>query len=218
MRFPSPGGSFGILFVQIEDVKGYLLQPKNTCSRPYEIWSPDILTIFAVIRVFQDKEDATTPEICEYLVRRGCKFRTLRRISAPKQRTRPPPSVELEFRPGDFKGDKVDYAAYEQTRHAALDINTWGRAALMQGGLMWRLTVDSTGQEGIQKVIDGPSAEAVSFEAMDFNNKKLGIYYEDDVIHPIEISIIHGEYKMYRYESKSLQYGTLNCMINITDY
>jgi hypothetical protein len=69
----------------------------------------------------------------------------------------------LGWRPSNYKPDVADYYGYEQFRRRLLERPEILRAALMKGGIVWRLaTLDVDEDLAMKVILDGPTATASS--------------------------------------------------------
>lgn len=130
------------------------------------------------------------------LVKRGISFKTMFHLPHPGN---PPPlkkypCIGLGSRDAGYKPDAVDYADYERSRDALLR-EPHGRAALLAGGILWRLAFDTL---GITPALDGPSSNALSFGSR-LRTRVLGTTF-DDALTQEEEGLICGEYKIYTCE------------------
>lgn len=104
----------------------------------------------------------------------------------------PRPQIRLITRPVNYNFTVQDYQAYEDSRDYLLRCNPHvGRAALMAGGITWRLAIESL-MPGI--VLDGPDdialVRGVGFRLQDRTNN---VYVDDNLSHD-EVRIIVGMY------------------------
>ena len=91
-------------------------------------------------------------DICRELFNRGIQFHTLLDLR-PVPRSIIPPTL-IPIRLADYQFTKSDYLAYIQERDALLRNPRIGRAALMRGGIVWRLTAS---QVSFWDIIRGPT-------------------------------------------------------------
>ncbi|KAG2361871.1 hypothetical protein BDR07DRAFT_1286038, partial [Suillus spraguei] len=92
-----------------------------------------------------------------------------------------------------FRPVFADYIVYEQHRHEFLN-QPRARAALLHGGLIWRLALHSLGFDVLPSVLDGISREVVPFGLMlDIN----GQTYFDDELSEEEIDFMCGTYYLH---------------------
>ncbi|KAG2342304.1 hypothetical protein BDR05DRAFT_886433 [Suillus weaverae] len=92
-----------------------------------------------------------------------------------------------------FRPVYADYIMYEQHRHEFMN-QPRARAALLHGGLVWRLALHSLGFDILPSVLDGISWEAVPFGLMlDVN----GQTYFDDELSEEEVDFMCGTYYVH---------------------
>ncbi|KAG2739436.1 hypothetical protein P692DRAFT_201729657 [Suillus brevipes Sb2] len=89
-----------------------------------------------------------------------------------------------------FRPVYADYIMYEQHRHEFMN-QPRARAALLHGGLIWRLALHSLGFDVLPSVLDGISPEAVPFGLMLSINDQT---YFDDELSQEEIDFMCGTY------------------------
>jgi hypothetical protein len=115
--------------------------------------------------------------------------------------TGPPPQAPHQPRPfyfglgycqQNYKPTAVDYAAYERARDDFLR-GPRGRAALMKGGIVWRLAMQSLHQD---VVIAGPS-KSVYQSGICFVEEGSGRHWWDDNLTVDEMNLICGVYKVF---------------------
>jgi hypothetical protein len=128
-------------------------------------------------------------DIARSLLHRGMSFNTLLPL---KDIPRPLPHSDLyiPMRLSGYTFTKRDYDAYLHQRAAILS-SAAGRAALLQGGILWRLAVPEI---SVDSVLRGPSpsADGVSVEDPDLGNRLW-----DDQLSENAILLICGTYKCF---------------------
>ncbi|KAG2121584.1 hypothetical protein BD769DRAFT_1361306 [Suillus cothurnatus] len=77
-----------------------------------------------------------------------------------------------------FKAVYADYVVYEQHRHEFMN-QPRARAALLHGGLVWRLALHSFGFDDLPSVLEGISREAVPYGLMLLINDQT--YFDDEL-------------------------------------
>jgi hypothetical protein len=177
---------------QHENGRCYLLQGKaaQVDNPPWKIMVFDAATALQCLRANWGPDDEN---IARNLCRRGIPFCTLTPIptywllKAPSQQ----PSVGLGWRELGYKPDPVDYKAYEFKRDAFLR-SPHGRAAILTGGIVWRLAIDVL---GIDDVLRGPSEDSYQFGV---RHNATGLVPScDDILSEDELDLICGVYKVY---------------------
>ena len=87
--------------------------------------------------------------------------------------------------PQGYKPNSLDYQMYELRRDELLQRGGHMRAALMRGGILWRLAISCL---GIDCLIDGPSSDAMCPYVLNIGDK-FGV---DDDLSQAEVDIICG--------------------------
>jgi hypothetical protein len=101
--------------------------------------------------------------------------------------------VGLGWRYPDYKPDVVDYAAYESARDAFFR-QPHARAALLKGGIIWRLAKEHFGLN-YDAVIAGPSDNVYDNGLfLHFSDGQISL---DDDLSEAELDLICGVYKVY---------------------
>ena len=95
-------------------------------------------------------------EIARSLVHRGIAFYTIR-AHACIPSTPIPHAEPTTIRPPGYRFTVDDYRAYNH-REALLLSTPRGRAALLKGGIIWRLAVETL---NLEKCLEGPSVEVI---------------------------------------------------------
>jgi hypothetical protein len=136
----------------------------------------------------------TNVDVARQLVMRGIPFKTLQPLPVAWARNaepRPQNHVGLGWRAKGYKPDVFEYAAYEARRDAFLR-QPHGRAALLAGGLVWRLAIEAI---GFEPALDGPSEDALLYGSY-LQTSSLGLTY-DDALSADELDLICGVYHVY---------------------
>ena len=103
-----------------------------------------------------------------------------------KQPAGPVPQVGLGYRPPGYKPNAADYAEYKAARELFLR-GPRGRVALMRGGILWRLGIETL---GVDVVLAGPTDDVHQQAAP-------GMIYCDDELTADEEELICGVYLVY---------------------
>jgi len=142
-----------------------------------------------------NKEKVTIYGVARLLIEQGIKFRTL--VSLPAVS----PSISIQdaarmvpIRLSGYKFAPHDYAAYLHERTAIL-AQPQGRAALLQGGIVWRLAKESL---GLDATLQGPSS-AVTVHQIGYATDELESGYAlwDDELSETVTRLICGVYHCY---------------------
>lgn len=131
----------------------------------------------------------------EFLVDRGIPFRT---IFIPDQREGlhlcPPVQTVLGWRLPDFAPTSWDYREYERRVYALIS-QPKGRAALLRGGIVWRLAIEVLGGDWRELAKAGPSEDFIYYGQVFVPPR--GDHYYDDGLSSDELDVICGVYKVY---------------------
>ncbi|KAI0349114.1 hypothetical protein OH77DRAFT_1415539 [Trametes cingulata] len=101
----------------------------------------------------------------------------------------------LGWRPPTFKPTRWDYAAYEARAYEIL-ASPRGRAAILQGGIIWRLALELLGEVALSRAAEGPSQE--TYRCGQVIQAAHGPAYYDDALSAEDIDIICGTYKIFQ--------------------
>jgi len=159
------------------------------------IWTlavPDALT--AVMCLRRDWSSVTDiKQVALALLKRGMAFRTLQKMAVGPNFRRPLTELQtytLGHHPPSFQATYADYIVYEQRRHEFMN-QPRARAALLHGGLVWRLALHSLGHDNLAPVLVGLSPEAAASGLVLYGN---GQSYYDDELSEEEIDFMCGTY------------------------
>jgi hypothetical protein len=167
----------------------YFLEPIHTNNQPFQLAVPDAATALQCLR---ETWGPHVEDIIRQLLRLGIPFTT--RVPGPEPdsaiSSRRP--VVLGYREVGYKPDSVDYAEYETIRRAFCESEQHSRAALLKGGIVWRL-VKETLSPG--DVLAGPTANVCchGHALTSPNNQSLW----DDDLSEDELDMICGVYKIF---------------------
>jgi hypothetical protein len=131
--------------------------------------------------------------IVKHLLTRGIRFRTLLPAALPPPRDLP--TIFTPFRLSGYVFNSRDYDVYIREREALLRNPRIARAALMKGGVIWRLVVASVSPSD---VLSGPTA-AISLHnyGLALGESEHGQHLWDDFVSPEELDQICGTYFCY---------------------
>lgn len=110
-------------------------------------------------------------------------------IPAHPPRLRDP--VSLGWRRLGYKGDSNDYAGYESRRTAFL-AQSRGRKAVLAGGIVWRLAINSV---ELPHVLVGPSEDVFEYGDVIRSDSDGGLLWDDSLFED-ELNLICGVYKV----------------------
>lgn len=131
-------------------------------------------------------------DVVQHLLELGIPFRTWTPFTPPQRPPYPHPSVGLGWRNVDYKPDAADYASYAAARDEFLIRSLHGRAALLRGGIAWRLAIEAL---GMAPALSGPSTDV--YDHGQFIIPQTGTQFWDDALTEEELDLICGVYKVY---------------------
>ena len=115
--------------------------------------------VLAIDALFLCRLDSTLTdyELCRILIQRGIEFHTLLPCTTSPSIL---PHLTLPVRSPGYQFTKNDYVAYLEERTALLRIPRVRRAALMKGGIVWRLVIS---RASFTDVLHGPTTSATLY-------------------------------------------------------
>ncbi|KAG6807224.1 hypothetical protein H0H92_008358 [Tricholoma furcatifolium] len=132
-------------------------------------------------------------DICNFLLDFGIPFKTF--IPGP-QKHLPAQMIPryggLGFRPQNYKPDVIDYRAYVASRDNLLR-GPLGRAALMAGGILFRLASDSVSRDAVHY---GPSDTVFNHGRCHWSGQASSPAYWDDTLMEDDTDVICGVYRV----------------------
>ncbi len=138
-------------------------------------------------------ENHSTISLSMQLVAVGITFHTLRHLSILPTVILSSPSTLIPIRVRDHVFTIDDHSAYVERRARILK-SPRGRAALLRGGLIWRLALEHLGMESVSF---GPSSVAVQYGLGYVFKAPDGHLYIDDDLTQDELEVICGSYRCY---------------------
>ena len=159
-----------------------------------------------VVEILRRHSICDTPSAVKFLCERGIPFHTLHDPTDHKRFTEPKrPIVDgLGWKPRNYADEVTvhDYAVYERRAHDLLNERR-GRAAILRGGIVWRLAIHILGADAISRAQAGPSSDIYTHGEA-FHPVKDAPYY-DDALDEREYNLICGMYTTTnrKYLSKS---------------
>lgn len=176
----------------------YWIQPwKDTRkSDGFDLYVEDPITAVEILR----RRFPSVLKAAQHMVETGRSFRTL--IHKPMGISIGPTSTpQLPHRHNDFEFDRSDFLEYERRRELFFSNHQHLRAALLAGGIIWRLALEEL---GIDPALWGPSeATNYAFELLSDNQS-----FVDDGLSSEEMDFICGVY--YVYTGSCSKTGTSN--------
>lgn len=189
-RIPSDNaGHSGFVIVRknVGDREVYLMRRRGGSvdySANWYIVVEDPLTALEIVR---RNWGPVAVDLAHELMLRGIPFHTVLLQDAPPTVSEPEPGYRLGLGmfPQGYKPNSLDYQMYELRRDELLRRGGHMRAALMRGGILWRLAISCL---GIDCLIDGPSSDAMCPYVLNIGDK-FGV---DDDLSQAEVDIICG--------------------------
>lgn len=162
--------------------QGFLLDTvvADVNDAPWKLWFPRLVSAVEVLRRGWGPSKL---DVVNELSRRGVEFATLTFRPWPPVQSLPP---HLCFPVAFFgyKPTKDDYARYETSRERILR-GSRGRVALMKGGIVWRLAVETL---GLEQLFTDPNV----FAPVQFQIPVVGGTLVDDDLSDDELAMICG--------------------------
>jgi hypothetical protein len=190
--------SNNLIRVSYIDIPGqerhYVVEPSQSRSLvPWKLVVPDAATAMMCLRRDWGSDISN---IALKLLQKGIALKTLQPMAVPPHARRPLSELRTYslgyFRP-PFKAVYADYVTYEQYRHEFMNEDR-ARAALLRGGILWRLALHSLGYDHLPNALFGLSRDAVPFGQMLTLN---GETHFDDDLSEEEVDFICGTYYVY---------------------
>jgi hypothetical protein len=97
-----------------------------------------------------------------------------------------------------YKGDSNDYAGYESRRTAFL-AQSRGRKAVLAGGIVWRLAINSV---ELSHVLVGPSEDVFEYGDVIQSDSDGGLLWDDSLLED-ELNLICGVYKVQTHTNQT---------------
>ena len=165
-------------------IKGYLQDETS-----WQVMTRDAAAVLHCVRA---RWGPHTTDVASNLARRGMGFHTFAPVPLyisvnPRQMR----STRLGARPVGYTPDAFEYTAYETRRDKFLT-EPHARAAILAGGIVWRLALESL---PIDTPFSGPSERAYT-HGLVLNSPDLGKVC-DDALTTEEMDLICGVYKVY---------------------
>jgi hypothetical protein len=127
-------------------------------------------------------------KLCVELLRRGVHFHTLLPLQVPGPAKIPTIFIPVRLSGYEFTSD--DYKAYLRERESLLRNPRIARAALMRGGIIWRLVVS---QVSVSEVLHGPTAAVTLHkQGIAVPSTESGICLWDDTLDDTELNSLCG--------------------------
>lgn len=159
-------------------------------------WQIMLTDAATVLACFRQEQAHTMRDLALFLLQCGRPFST--RIQRSKMQFPPPalypPLAVLGWRPQNHRPTVSEYNFYENLRRAFFTDHGRARAALLKGGIIWRLAVEGSGGLIPDRVLGGPSEEAlVCGTCLASVNERDSLW--DDELSESDMDLICGVYK-----------------------
>ena len=160
-----------------------------------ECWYDVLVDAPTALELFRRHDIRSRASAISLMVQKGIGFRT---VYPPTGRDsfslHPSPFGDcLGWRPREFQSTQHDYRQYVAQAYEVLR-QPRGRAAILQGGIVWRLALEILGSDAAESAVSGPSTDIYSFGQEFFPERGHPLY--DDCLMPNEIDIVCGVYKL----------------------
>ena len=174
-----------------QEEKWFVFDFKETATVPWMVAVPNIIDAFYVCRLDRPGGSRITDfEVARELLNHGIQFSTLLPVN-PLPRSISP-VIAVPIRLSDYKFTQDDYYAYEQQRAALLSDPRVARAALLRGGIVWRLAVATL---SFDDVLEGPTiAATLRRQGIVVKTDDNSVDLCDDGLSQLELDIICGLY------------------------
>lgn len=190
----SIAASDAIVKVKVADDRFYVLEPRNPPVVD-ALWQVVVKDPVTAAQCYREDWACSRIDIAKFLLSRGIPFSTRAVLPALNPATVTYNFIGLGRRPEHHKPDRFDYIEYEQ-RLAEFLPRPHARAALLKGGLVWRLVREIIGGRDNQKVLAGPSEYVRQFgDHLHLDSAEPDLW--DDVLSKVELDFICGLYKVY---------------------
>ena len=161
----------------------------------YPLWNLVLDNATTALECIRRHQHSNVLEVASWLATSGRPFRTFlprTLISLPQHPCRLP-TPSLGWKLEELKPTADEYAAYELCR-AQLLRQSRGRAAVLKGGIVWRLAVETLGDYALDVVLDGPSPEVLLYgEETVWEDGHLW----DDTLNEQLLNLICGVYRVF---------------------
>jgi len=172
-------------------VPQYMLVTRDANPRRWLLGLNDPVTLLQSLRLDID----SMSNLARYLFSNGIPFHTYIPASQLPHAYPEYPPVALSYRPLGHRPRISEYAVYENARHLLLS-RPYGRAALLQGGMVWRLALDDFEhkEDAEYSVLLGPSEYVSVYQHV--LRADDGQRFYDDGLSDTELDLICGVYKV----------------------
>ena len=141
---------------------------------------------------------ATVADTMWFLLRRGTRIAIAERMPPQREPAIPRAPMPLGWRTGAFKKDGWEYKEYEHSIRNMLT-SSRVRAAILRGGIVWRLAVEILGVDGVQDAARGPVMGEDDFGRA--VRCKRGDPWYENALSDQELDVLSGLYHVYSGEN-----------------
>jgi hypothetical protein len=189
--------------------KWYVFDFKEAATVPWMVALPNAVDALYVCRMDHTGGlQITDFEVARELLYHGIRFSTL--LPVPSLPLCTTPAITLPVRLPGYKFTVDDYYAYEQQRAALLSDPRVARAALLRGGIVWRLAVATL---SFDDVLEGPTTAAtLQRRGIIVRTNDNSVDLCDDGLSQLELDIICG---LYHCLTGSFFYTFLNRLLTM---
>jgi hypothetical protein len=183
-----------VLIKQLRDKTYYTIEPRISSSNdaPWRLVVEDPVTVIECLRRAADW-GRSRYRIAQSFLDRGIPFST--REPVPIVPSPRPYFIGLCPRPPGYEDGLLDYFAYEERLTVFLQM-PHARAALLQGGIVWRLAKLVLDERRDSDALRGPSSDVDIYgKALSLNPS--GARFWDDVLSTEELDLICGVHQIY---------------------
>jgi hypothetical protein len=171
----------------------YFLEPINSASSPNPPFHLVVPHAASAVQCLREQWGPDLEDIIRHFLSLGIPFSTCIPGPPPHLSITPRPHFGLGCRPVGYQPDLNDHAAYENARLALLSSDRCARAALMKGGIVWRLTQDTLDPDD---VFAGPTDECMDPHRGRASTFSDGEVLWDDDLSEEKMDVICGVYRV----------------------
>ena len=148
-----------------------------------------------VLELYRRHELKTRYDAAEFMALRGMRFRTIARLKVPATvHTFNPYYSHWGVRPLGYQFTHDDYRAYEYRLRCTLPTAKW-RAALLHGGVVWRIALEMLAEDPKALIHEGPD-RLMAHLGKCFRPPRGDDWY-DDSLETEDLDLICGVYRLY---------------------
>jgi len=178
---------------KIDNEMYYFIKPIGLPASDNVSWELVLREAATALQCLRHHWGPSPVHIARCLLEMGIPFSTRLRVPPPYPTLRRGfyTNLVLGWRQQGYKPDYADYVAYATTRDSFLRL-PHARAALLKGGIVWRLAIEVTGRFA---ALEGPSENVLEHGSL--LTLPSGNQLWDDDLSDAELDLICGVYKVY---------------------